>query len=534
MRVSIMLLLLVAGAFSAGAAVSIDAPVSNVTVYPDRAVVTRSGTVELPAGVSEIRFPNLPDGLLDESLQISGGSPGALEILDVRVARSYREVTEPVRLQPLLEERDRLEKEIAEIDLDLELLQQQRAFLTKAEDSVTSPRGEGELPPPGQWRELMSFFHESLSELLHQMHAQASVREKLNGLLEALNAEIAQTRPGEPGRVKETIVRVQADNPTAEAAFSLSYVVRNAGWNPAYNVRVDSPERTIRLDYEALVRQRTGEDWEGIQLALSTARPALGASPPELQQWVIDVHRPSQRPAATAVPARDLAYRFESGSVPEEVARFRSADVEAGLTAVLLRVPGEVSIPADGQPHRTGIQSLDLDGDFRYTIVPKLSNHAYLQARVTHSGTAPVLPGRANIFLGGNLAGHVSLPRVDPGEEFELPLGVDEAIGVERNLLRRFVERRGILSRTTRTRFEFETEITNQRATAAKVEIEDHVPVSRHERIEVNLIELSGGVADESRPGVHTWKKTLEPGETVKIPLVFSVEHPEDMDVTGL
>jgi len=208
--------------------------------------------------------------------------------------------------------------------------------------------------------------------------------------------------------------------------------------------------------------------------------------------------------------------------------------VEASLTAVNLRIPVPATIPADNQPHRVGITSTTLDGEFFYTIVPNVSPHAYLQAQVVHTGSAPILAGRTSIFLDGNLVGHSHLPQTEPNEAFDLPLGVDEAILVERKIVRRFVEQRGLLSKSTRTRLEFATTVTNRRATSEKLVIKDHVPVSQDDRIKVELVQLSGGIADPDQPGAYEWTRTLGPGAKLEIPLILWVEHPEDLDVIGL
>ena len=41
------------------------------------------------------------------------------------------------------------------------------------------------------------------------------------------------------------------------------------------------------------VQQRTGEDWTGVALTLSTAQPSVGAVLPELDSWFVQVAQPS-------------------------------------------------------------------------------------------------------------------------------------------------------------------------------------------------------------------------------------------------
>ncbi len=510
------------------------APVTAVTVYPDRAVVTRAATVELSAGLNTVTLPGLPRGLVDDSVQVSAQSAGGLTLLDARVAERHGEAADPERLKPLLEKQEALQEKIDQARIELDLLRQQQGFLAKVEEGVTKGSSDGELPAPEHWRGMMAFFRDSLGELLPSIHEVETRMKKLSEEHAAVKLEIEQTRRGGASRTKEAVIRLEAGAAMEEARLTLVYMVMNAGWSPVYNVRVNSADKGIRLDYEAAIRQRTGEDWENVRLTLSTARPALGGNPPGLGAWIVDVARPPPEPARERSVAPLMRSIAPASAEMVADAGFADAAVEEGLTAVNLRVPVKVSVPADGQPHRMGIATVAMEGDFFYAIVPKLSPHAFLQARVTHAGEAPILPGRATVFLDGNMTGHSHLPRVEPEGNFDLSLGVDEAILVERKLLRRFVDQRGILSRTTRTRFEFLTTVTNRRSTEERFVIRDHVPVSRNERIKVNLEEISGGVADGENPGHYKWEKTLSPGAKLEIPLVFTVEHPDDMSISGL
>lgn len=516
------------------AARPLEAPIVDVTVYPDRAVVTRSVTLQLVAGLNEIVLGHLSESLLDDSLQVAVQSDDAVAILDLRSANRFGQPDESGRLQPFLEQRKNLQQQIDQVAMNLKLHHQQRGFLEKIETSVTSSPREGTLPSPREWSELMVFFQDSLGDLLPRIQQADAELQELNRQLEAVNREIAQTQAQDRTRTKEVLVRMEAVEAVSEAVLSLSYVVMNASWTPAYNVRVSSAAKSIQLDYQATVRQRTGEDWSQVNLVLSTARPALGGNPPELGRWLVDVRRPI---LATPPSARAMRVASDSATLMMEAApsfELAGATVESSLTAVNLRLPVPVSIPADNQPHRVGISSTALDGEFFYTIVPRLSPHAFLQSRVFYTGAAPILAGRTSIFLDGNLVGHSHLSQTEPNETFDLPLGVDEAILVERTLLRRFIEQRGILSKSTRTRLEFATTITNRRSSAEKLVIQDHVPLSQDERIKVELVQLSGGVADPDRPGFYEWTRTVNPRAKLEIPLIFTVEHPEDLDIIGL
>src|SRR5579884_4014170 len=71
----------------------LEAPITEVIVYADRALVTRRGGIHLAAGEHELRINNLPQ-LLRESVRASGQGPQGTRILNV-------DITTAVHLRPI-------------------------------------------------------------------------------------------------------------------------------------------------------------------------------------------------------------------------------------------------------------------------------------------------------------------------------------------------------------------------------------------------------------------------------------------------
>src|SRR5207245_8117965 len=72
-------------------------------------------------------------------------------------------------------------------------------------------------------------------------------------------------------------------NPAA-GKVRLNYLVDQASWRPQYKLRAGKDEKDpVQLEYLGAVVQQTGEDWNNVDLVLSTAQPMLNAAPPELR-----------------------------------------------------------------------------------------------------------------------------------------------------------------------------------------------------------------------------------------------------------
>jgi len=62
----------------------------------------------------------------------------------------------------------------------------------------------------------------------------------------------------------------------------VEYFINGARWTPTYVCRLNSATNTAAIAVRALIAQRTGEDWNGVQIELSTATPTGWCELPEL------------------------------------------------------------------------------------------------------------------------------------------------------------------------------------------------------------------------------------------------------------
>jgi uncharacterized protein (TIGR02231 family) len=201
----------------------------------------------------------------------------------------------------------------------------------------------------------------------------------------------------------------------------------------------------------------------------------------------------------------------------------------AGLTYTVAR---PLAVPGDGGPHKTLVASFDADAVLDYLTVPVLAPEAYLRATVTN-GTLLLLPGRARIFHGAQFVGETHLDTVAPGEEFEVQLGVDDQIKVERKLRRRAASK-ALLGGTRSIDIGYEITVENHRDRAATVSVHDHIPVSTDGDVKVRARESSPPPAETDDLGELTWNLALAPRESASIRHRFTVEHPAQVTVTGL
>ncbi|MBL0015613.1 MAG: mucoidy inhibitor MuiA family protein [Bacteroidetes bacterium] len=530
--------------------------VSKVTVYTDRAMVTRLAKATLDKKTLSLNITHLPANLDKESLRISARGTVGLTLLDFKVSdQQYKDVPEAA-LHTLGEEKQRLLDNIAAFKDEIAAIEHQKAFLKEigvGKSKQISKDLDVQRPVLDDWKSVLEFLGKEQRDLdglrrdleLKIRKAEADVR--------LIDAELMKFS-GATTKVRKIVTIAVEVQDAGDFEFELSYIIHDAKWQPLYDARVDSKAKKVGIRYYGMVTQRTGEDWKGVEVLLSTARPQLGGNAPAIGAWYVSqqVMREEREMAVSrggggfagglkksmAMPASEAAPGMPA---MEEAADESYATVEAGQgSSVVFRTGGRGDVPGDGGEAKLLIMDGDFGNQFQYLTVPKLAEHVYLTAEVTNTTDFPLLPGKISIFLDGNFVGSSRMQAlVVPGEKFELHLGVDESIKVVRKLQKRVGDEKGLFSRSHIEDFSYLITLESNRDSAEQIIVRDHLPVTTDEKIKVETkvcspVENPEKDKDKLANGVVEWKINLQPRSKEKIELGFSVAYPKDMSVSGL
>ncbi|TDW21882.1 DUF4139 domain-containing protein [Kribbella kalugense] len=512
----------------------VDAPIVAVTVYPDRARVTRRGRIIVPAGDQTVYVEPLPLALEDDSVRVAGRGPATVLGVDVAMQHNAQSPEEAVAEV----ERERLEVQelVAELTDADDVQEQLDTFLAqlarRAGNSFARTLASGE---PGAE---LTGFTESLTDRMAAVRATrrglAAQRREAEKRLAAVDRRLAEIyQQVKPDRRSAAIALELAAE--AEVEVELSYVVPAAGWSSSYDVRLTGDRLT--LNWYGLITQRTGEDWPECDLTLSTARPTVNAKVPELDPWYLDrfAHPVPLAAAAPGMEARGAGRRDRLLSAAiEEQSAFgqQQATVEQGVTAASYTPPRRVAVPADGATHRATIAAIDLDAKLDYVTAPVRSTDVHLRATVVNSSAHTLPTGKASVFHDADFVGSAALPLWAPGEDVELALGLDDRIRVERKLVRREASK-ATLGSTRRRQVEYETKIENHTPRDARITVLDQLPVARDHEITVKPLTAEPEPAETTDLGVITWKLDLAAGKETTLKLAFRVDTGKSVDLTG-
>jgi len=538
---------------SAGAAGQVmDAPIASVTVFRGGARVMRAGVTRLAAGPRSILIGNLPSSVDTASVRVAARGHD-LALLNVEVHR--RVGTEPLREQTaqLRAEVERWRDAVQGLDDEDAAEQAGLGFLSHLSEAAATSLARAVGSGRAGYDELSGMaghLSASTANTLAKRREIAARRRAAQQELEAAQARLSAAELGTAKPKKVAFVEVAVDveaRAATEAEIDLTYHVSGASWRPLYDLMLDG-ER-LNVSYLAEITQQTGEDWPEVALVLSTTRPGQSQTLPELSPWYVGRPQPPRAPASSVARAASMAneadpgeqvgvaFAAASGSAKKMMkpragmlaAEPAEGESGAGLTYTVAR---PLAVPGDGGPHKTLVAAFEADAVLDYLTVPVLAPEAYLRATVTN-GALLLLPGRARIFHGAQFVGETQLDTVAPGEEFEVQLGVDDQIKVERKLRRRSTTK-ALLGGTRTIDIGYEITVENHRDRKAAVSVHDHIPVSTDGDIKVRARETTPVPTETDDLGELTWNLALGPRQSAVIKHRFTVEHPAQAAVTGL
>jgi len=551
MRISVTVLMFlgcILPVFASAASVTrlpAQANITSVTVYQDRAQVTRSATVRLKPGSQIIAIEGLPVLLQDDSVRVDAKGTARATITGIEVKRSFLAQTAEKRVKEIEDELKQLERKRDSLDAKKAGLAAQKGFI----DSIKVAWGErisqqlaiGK-PTASELTEALGFVGNGMARVEEQIRDIEAEKILIAAQMDALKRLKNETTGSH--RKESKTIEVALEN-TKEGALTLelSGVISQGTWEPAYDVRLSADGTLAELTYRAQVRQQTGEDWNNVALTLSTARPASGGAPPALHPWHLSFYRPM--PVAASPPPAPRMYKKAARPVAAEnmaeivradeviaPAHFQTAQSASEGSSIVFKIPKPVVITSDNTRHSTVISLEKLPVSTEYITVPKLSPTVYLTAELVNKAGWPLLPGSVKIFSGNTFVGSADMKQVASGEKFTIPFGGDDQIIVKREELKQHKEA-GLFGKN-RMAYRSTVTVSNLRKEAQTITIKDQLPLAGDSEIKVSLEEPTMLPTEKKDDGTLIWKLKLAAGEMKEFRYEIVVEYPKDREVTGL
>lgn len=261
--------------------------IESVLVYPTCARVTRKADISVQKGLQIVELTDVPQSLINSSVTVESRSPG-IKVTSVSVKMRYTDLSNPTEYDKAHADYKASQRKVTELQ---NLIRQKNNEVQrlKSIEPVIPPRGMNPKPytfadKPAQ--DLMNFVQ---AQLLKELSALDSARHDFKAA--ELDLSVAQNKLNKLSsyvKKSEKVVEVKLESTqNGPVNLQLSYMVNQASWNPSYDIRVNQETKEIKFISYGIVTQKTGEDWDKVPVALSTAMPMQSADLPEFRKIII-------------------------------------------------------------------------------------------------------------------------------------------------------------------------------------------------------------------------------------------------------
>lgn len=356
-------------------ATAVDAPITSVTVYSDRARVVRTAQLTV-SGTQRVELPPLLGTVDASSIRVE--AEGA-EVSRVDLQPVSSEALVPSEARKALDALDRVEDQLARVQAEREAVRSQLAGLQELRPTSAIEGGDKASPSrldPSGWNAATTFLVETTRKLQARRSALALSAQQLETERDRLRQEVS--RLGSAPRTQGLWVAPTLSG-SGPVKLTLTYVTQNARWYPRYELQFLPEANRVQVSFFGLVSQETGEDWKDTALTLSTALPATTTRLPRLTTWKIGqrerfIPTPAPLPVAQRPPPPAPPPLPEETSESEQLRQRLLARVEQAPST-----PGsQKEIPVMGRP-----PTIDVGSTITGTTSPErgpYSAHSVLQS----------------------------------------------------------------------------------------------------------------------------------------------------------
>jgi uncharacterized protein (TIGR02231 family) len=498
---------------------------NSVLVYLEGARIQREAMVTLKPGKNQIEFRGLSSQLDRQSLQFSSNQP--LNIMSLSIQTDFEQKLE--RGEALVQ----LKKELSDLENSILKNQSEQHVWNQKENVLNSNvsfGGEDKITVE-ELSNMNSYFEkehqriqESLFDLRHDLDRLTLKKDTLIRKLDELNHD---SNLG-------LMVRIQIESEISkQIQCTLSYIVNQCGWYPEYDVRASAGKKEITLDYKALVYNNTGNDWNDMELTLSTGMPQVSAELPDLLPWYIDqnsfAYFKSRNTLEGKVQSINVPKGYEGDLIDLQNQLEQQVDVREVMISdrsTTFEIPDKYTIPSNFLPYYIPIDTYTLPAIYHFAAVPKLDRHAFLMASITNWESLNLVQGPASIYYEESYRGKVEIDTYQTDDTLVFSMGRDDKLVSQVEKLKEFT-RKQLIGGNRKDSYSYEITVKNTHRLPVQMNVIDQVPVSNDQEIEIEADELSNGELNRYT-GEVTWDLDLAPGEIKKIVLSYTLKYPKN------
>lgn len=592
---SVILTIIITGDMLFSDPVPVNSTITSVKLFTNRAEITRTARLNLKKGLNTVVIEGLPDNLYDWSVKGTLPEKFTGRIMSLEISKTALVEKRRKKIQEIEKKLEELRERDAEYTDDLANLKQQENFLnsvTKFTEQEASRELSTRMPQTTVWSSTMEYISQKrkailssrrdthkkrrdlakeiqklefelnrvagrsyynsymkLDQAIQQNTASMEIQQygNLTDQYEARERSLTESRPGID--TEKRLMLTIFSSADSAADFSLTYLIPDTFWKMKYDFRASRNKNEVEVIVYSDIYQKTGEDWNNVNLSLSTWAPLSNINLPDIPPWYLDIRTEYKRSrmegaivAEKSYSARDLddeEYVGKGAPIPETEITSKGVSMEISF-------PVKQTIESSEAYQKKYLKSYTVksgkDLNFFYQMAPEMSSQAYLMALVKNNTEIPWLAGEAQVFLENEYTGKINIPDTPVNAERELVLGIDPSVKSEKELVKKYEDKAGLFGGNRKIIYSYKITVENSTSEIKNVTVLDNIPVSRNSGIKVdienrNIEPLSDDETKKSSDyarGIRKYVVNIPPASKREITYDAVIIFNKDLNVSGL
>lgn len=528
--------------------VKIKSNINKLTLFLTGAEANRTTTVKLKQGRNKLIYTGISSVIDQKSIQFNADQP--YELVSVSSEMDFfAPLKQNIKIKELRDSLLILESKIKSFKDERNAYQSEKQLL----EHNRSIKGEQAGLSVQELQSMANFYRKRMMEINKKTTYYNDEINTINQLIPNYRLQIQELNNQSSAHSNQIIVILDLVE-AVSLKTDLKYIVSNCGWQANYDLLATELTNKITLKYKAKVYNNTGNNWDNVNIVLSSANPDKTASAPTLKPWVISNtsnFKSSKRKKSTYLVPQNRAYKqyYNNSNAPAmnqqiDALNFETSNIQFNqkkqntVKFQTIQVPQisaefpiskKYTIPSDSKPYLVEIVKHELNANFSHRAVPKLDKDAFLLASIVGWEKLNLIPGPANVYFSDTYVGQSYLETQSVEDTLNLSFGRDNKISIERKNSEEMSEKT-VLGNNKKDTYTYEITLKNNQAVTSNINLYDQIPISQNSDITISVNETSGAKYNEST-GELKWNINLQPNEIKKVKLSFTVKYPKDKKI---
>ncbi len=586
------------GAGKASQPVTVLSKISSVKLFTNKAEITRISKIKLEKGLNIIQIEGLPDNLYDWSARGSLPEKYNGKILSMEISRQALLEKRKKKVMEIEKRLEELKDKDADLADDLANIMHQEDFLNSVNDFTklsASKELVTRLPQTEVWSNTMDFTSNKRKVIQSAKRAIYKKRRDLAAEIQKWEFELTQiagrtyfsnykslkmavekntlsNQVQQYGEFTEQYAQQKGflDTDTSkidtekkillnifsaaegETDFIFTYMIPDTFWMMKYDFRASKKSDEIEIILYSDIYQKTGEDWDNINLSLSTGAPLTSIALPPLNPWYLSTSKPYKEDQEFLSKSK-RAYNSQKLEGAAGTSDFDEAEESIPETSVKesglsfeITFPIKQSIESSEKYQKKYIKSYTIKSGknlkYYYQTIPDSSGKVFLMAKTVNQTELPWLGGEAQVFLENEYIGKVDVPQTPVSKEKELVLGIVSDTSSNKELVKRYEDTSGIFGGNKRIVYSYKITLENNSKETREITMVDNFPVPASDDVKAEIKDLSYPfLADdqtkkstEFAQGIRRFIVTLAPGAKKEITYDIVITYDKELIINGL